>query len=98
MQFIGLLGSIPQIIVVVATLMYVTKRSTPEGMLMAIGAVIGLLVSLFYTVALPWLSGRYGMDWYQSKVIFISGIGIIGGLSFSIGLLMLVQDVLKDRR
>lgn len=97
MRFIGLLGIIPQIIVVIAVMMYVVKRSTAEGVLMTIGAIIGLITSLFYTVALPWLFDIYGSAWYESYLGLIGAVGTLGGLCFAIGLLLLIQNILKAK-
>jgi hypothetical protein len=97
MRFIGLLGTIPQVIVVVAVMMYVVKRTTAEAVLMVIGAVIGLITSLFYTVALPLLFDVYGSAWYESYIWIIGAIGTLGGLCFAVGLLLLIQNVLRAK-
>lgn len=96
MRFIGLIGTIPQVIVLVAVLMYIAKRSTAEAVLMMIGAIIGLISSIFYVVALPWLSENYGMDWYMSYASVIGIVATLGGLCFAVGLLILVQKSLKS--
>jgi hypothetical protein len=97
MKFIGILGTIPQIIVVIAVVMYSVKRFTTEAVLLLIGATIGLITSVSYSVALPWLFGTYGSTWYESYIWIIAAIGTLGGLCFAIGLLLLVQNILKTR-
>jgi len=96
-MFIGLLGTIPQIIIVIAVSMYAAKRSSAEAVLMMIGAITGLLSSIFYTVALPWVINTYGITWYQSYSILISAVAMLGGLCFAIGLLLLVQNILSAK-
>lgn len=97
MRFIGILGTIPQIIVVIAVVMYAAKRSTTEAVLLLIGAIIGLISSVFYSLALPWLFETYGSTWYESYISIIATVGMVGGLCFAIGLLLLVQNILKNR-
>ena len=96
-MFIGLLGTIPQIIIVIAVSMYAAKRSSAEAVLMMIGAITGLLSSIFYTVALPWVINTYGITWYQSYSILISAVAMLGGLCFAVGLLLLVQNILNTK-
>jgi len=96
-MFIGLLGTIPQIIIVIAVLMYAARRSSAEAVLMMIGAITGLLSSVFYTVALPWVINTYGITWYQSYSILISAVAMLGGLCFAVGLLLLVQNILNAK-
>lgn len=88
----GFLGAVPNIVILIATIMYVSKRSTPEAYLMLIGGITGLLTSLFYSVGMPLLT-RDGGGWesYQYYVTAISAIGGIGSLSFAIGLVLLVR-------
>ena len=97
MRFIGILGIIPQVIVVIAVVMYAAKRFTTEAVLLLIGATIGLISSVFYSIALPWLFGTYGSTWYESYIWIIAAVGTLGGLCFAIGLLLLVQNILRTR-
>lgn len=96
MRFLGLLGAIPQIIVVTAVMMYVAKRFSVEAVLMMVGSIIGLMSSIFYVLVLPWLSEAYGMAWYPSYAALIGVVGTLGGLCFAIGLLLLVLKILKS--
>ena len=97
MNYISLVTAIPNIIILIATLLYITRRFTMDGLLMMIGAVIGLLSSVFNTVIMPWLFGTYGVKWYESYMMLVAGTSVIGGLCFSIGLLLLVQNVLSSK-
>jgi hypothetical protein len=97
MRFIGLISTIPQIIVLIAVLMYVSRRATAEGMLMLIGAFIGVIASAFNIVGLPWLFEHYGSDWYTSYGMLIGAVHTLGGLCFAIGLLILIQNILKTK-
>jgi hypothetical protein len=56
MEFItGVLHLVPQVIVMVAVIMYVAKKSTPDGTLMLIGSIAILLLSAVYTFGIPFL-------------------------------------------
>lgn len=92
MALFGLLGAIPHIIVLVATILYVSKRSTIEAFLMVIGAVTGLISFLFFTVGIPLMNIDYGLE-YQSFMSIFSAIGTLGSLAFAIGLLILLQKL-----
>ncbi len=97
MRFIGLITTIPQLIVLIAVLMYVSRRATAEGMLMLIGSFIGVIASAFNIVGIPWLFERYGSDWYASYGMIIGAVHTLGGLCFAIGLLILIQNVLRTK-
>lgn len=88
----GLFGAIPHIIILIATIIYVSKRSTIEAILMVIGAVTGLLSFLFFTVGISLL----GID-YQSFMSIIASIGTLGSLAFAIGLLILLRKLATNK-
>lgn len=92
MALFGLFGAIPHLIILIATILYVSKRSTPEAFLMVIGAVAGLLSFVFFTVGIPLMSVDYGLE-YQSFMSIFSAIGTLGSLAFAIGLLMLLRKL-----
>ena len=94
----SLVGVIPSIAVLAATLYYVGKRSTPEGYLMFVGSLIGLLTHLFYTVGIPLLTRAGGADSFSSYQAYLVPVGIIstiGAVLFAVGLFMLVHKVVK---
>lgn len=96
MALFGLLGAIPHIIVLIATILYVSKRFTIEAFLMVIGAVTGLISFLFFTVGIPLMSIDYGLE-YQSFMSIFSAISTLGSLAFAIGLLILLQKLATSK-
>lgn len=94
----NLIGIIPSVAVLAATIYYISKRSTPEGYLLAIGALIGLLTHLFYSVGIPLLTRSGGVDSFSSYQAYLIPVGIvstIGAILFAIGLFMLIHKVVK---
>jgi hypothetical protein len=94
----NIVSVIPSVAVLAATIYYISKRSAPEGYLMAIGALIGLLTHLFYSVGLPLLTRSGGVDSYAMYQTYLVPVGIvstIGAVLFAIGLFMLVHKVVK---
>jgi NO-binding membrane sensor protein with MHYT domain len=94
----GLFSLIPHLIVLIAAIQYVSKRSSPEGILITIGAAIGLLSSSVYTVGLPLLNSMNanGMEFYQSYWVIVSVVGTLGSFAFAIGLLLLVRKAIAN--
>lgn len=94
----NLVNIIPSVAVLAATIYYISKRSAPEGYLMAAGSLIGLLIQLFYSVGMPLLARSEGADFYSSYQAYLIPIGIIstiGAILFAIGLFLLVHKVVK---
>lgn len=94
----NLTGIIPSVAVLAATIYYISKRSTPEGYMLTIGALIGLLTHLFYSIGIPLLTRNGGADAfsaYQAYIIPVGIISTIGAILFAIGLFMLVHKVVK---
>jgi len=98
MRFIGLITIIPQFILLIAVLMYVSRRSTAaEGILMLIGIIVGLFATIFNIVGLPWLFDLYGSGWYTTYGPIIGAVHTLAGLCFAVGFLILVQNALKTK-
>lgn len=99
MNFINSLFSfIPHIIVLVAVIQYLNKFSGAEGVLMLIGAIIGILTSLFYGMVLPYLGRDNGYENIQQYITLAGIVGTLGALSFAIGLLLAVQKLVSDKK
>ncbi|WP_461638220.1 hypothetical protein [Labilibaculum euxinus] len=93
----SLLFIIPQIIIVVACIINLKKKSA-SGILVLIGAGIGLLTTLFYNLAIPILFQVFNTNIYSDNTIIfslITGISFIGSMLFAIGLLLLIQEKVK---
>jgi uncharacterized protein with PQ loop repeat len=94
----NVISILPSVAVLAATIYYISKRSAAEGYLMAIGALIGLLTHLFYTVGIPLLTRNGGVDSYSIYQAYLLPVGIIstiGAVLFAVGLFMLVHKVVK---
>lgn len=94
----NLISIIPSVAVLAATIYYISKRSTAEGYLMAIGSLIGLLTHLFYSVGIPLLTRSGGVDsfsTYQAYLVPVGIISTIGAILFAVGLFLLVHKVVK---
>jgi hypothetical protein len=93
----GIFTLLPHIILLVAAILYVSKRPGPEGFLMAGGVIINVISSFIFTIGFPMLSNMGGLDPYQSYLIFVSAFSTLGSFAFAIGLLMLIRKVLDTR-
>jgi hypothetical protein len=92
MEFVtGILHLVPHVIVIIAVIMYVSKKSTPEGTLMLIGSIMILLLSAIYTLAIPFLVRINEYESMQSYIGLLTMISIVGSLLFAIGFLMLIK-------
>lgn len=94
----GLLFVIPQIIIIVACIKYLKHRKTASGILIFIGAIIGLLGSIFHSTVIPILVHFDIIDYNIGGInIFTitTPISFIGSLLFAIGLFQLIQEKLR---
>lgn len=95
--FAGLLGIVPHVIILIASITLNSKRPSSDATMMLIGAVISLGVSSFYSVIMPLLVKAQGSyDSLTSYFGMISIIGTAGWLLFAIGLLLFVQKSVKS--
>lgn len=94
----NLLFIIPQIIILVACITYLNHKKSSSGILLLVGAIIGLLSSLLHSVIIPLLMLQTDMDLYSGSVnvlMFSTPIAFIGAILFAIGLLLLIQEKIK---
>jgi len=93
----SLLGLLIQVIVFGVCAYYVAQKQTSDSYLLAVGSVIHLLTSAFYTVGLPILS-RMSVDVYSNRSIFsmVGFISLIGSISFYAGLIILIFNYIKQ--
>jgi hypothetical protein len=98
MEFItGILHLVPHIIVVIAVIIYVSKKSTPEGTLMLIGSIVSLLLSAIYTLAIPFLIRVNEYESMQSYIGLLSMVSMLGSLLFAIGFLLVIKKVVAEK-
>jgi hypothetical protein len=90
-------GLITEIVIFVTCLTYMTRSRTTDSRLLFIGALIGLIVRGFY-LTLPYLmvssdSGQRPMEMFYG---FASLFSFVSSVFFCIGLVLLIQRVVKS--
>jgi len=90
------LFSVPQIIVVIACSMYVSKKSETDAVLMLIGSIIVVLVQGFQFI-IPALSTSDILNYTEITTVYtiINILGYIGSTLFAIGLVLLIRKIIK---
>ncbi len=94
----GLLYFIPQVIITIACILNVRHKNNSSGILLLIGAIIGLLGAFFYKVAVPILIQQLGTEILSGPITiftFATPISFIGAILFAIGLLLFVQEKIR---
>ncbi|WP_340202360.1 hypothetical protein [Ascidiimonas sp. W6] len=93
----ALLFLIPQCIIIIACILYLIKKISLEGILLLTGALIALLVSLFYQLIWPYLLQENFVDAGSTMIfLIVGGISLLGSLSFAIGFYLVTQKALKN--
>ncbi|HEY9045660.1 MAG TPA: hypothetical protein VIN08_07175 [Ohtaekwangia sp.] len=93
----GLLGLLPTILILTASLYYVSRRSSADGYLMALGSLVSLFTQSFYSLGIPILR-HLDMDVMAVYDRFSIPVGIVSVLShlmFAVGLFMLIHKTVK---
>jgi hypothetical protein len=96
--FTGLLGTIPAIIILIATLKLNAKSPGSERAMMMVGSVISIGVTVFYSLVVPILMQNGNHDSIAGYFGAIRVLGIAGGFLFSIGLLLFVQKFVGEKK
>jgi len=94
----GILNFIPHVIILIAVILYAKKHPTPEGIMMLAGAIVGTLVSFFYTLIFPYLVRNDGYDSYQKYMGTVGAVSTLGYLAFAVGLLLTFQKIVSDKK
>lgn len=95
--FLGLLTSIPQIIIVVLCIYYLYKVGTKtEGILLTTGSTISLLCGVASVVGASYFSG-FGVDSYLTFTYIVQGFSFIGSILFVIGFFLLIRKTIKNK-
>lgn len=93
----GLLFLIPQGIIIITCILYLSKKTSIEGFLLLIGSMVALLVSIFYQFIYPFLLDESILSTGSTLIFYvIGGISFFGALSFAIGFFMLAKKALKS--
>jgi ABC-type cobalamin transport system permease subunit len=95
-KIFSLAGLFTEIVIFVTCLMYMTRSKTTDSRLLFIGALIGLIVRGFY-LTLPYMmtstdSGYRPIEMFYG---FASLFSFVSSLIFCIGLVLLIQRVIK---
>ena len=96
----SLTSLIPQLIVFSACIYYISKKKTIAGIFLIIGSVFGLLSSIFYGMLMPYMiaGNRLQIEFYDSSMMLvIRAIGFLMSMLFSIGLFLLIHNIVKKR-
>ncbi len=92
---------LPQMVVVGICLYYLLKKFSIDGVLLSLGAFFSLLITIFYVVVLPYLFESEIMDISsESYTIFLAIVNVISffaSVLFAVGLVLLVNKVLKAK-
>ncbi len=91
---ISVVGLIPELVIVLLSIYYVSQSKTSDAKLLFAGALIGLLARIFFMIV-PYLAMQSG-DNYSSLAQFYSlgnVVGLIGSVLFCFGLGLLIQRV-----
>lgn len=93
----SLIALISPLVIFIASCYYFSKIVKADSVLLFVGAAIGLLISVFYNVIMPYLIQTQSMAVNVStKYYTLTGIiGFIGGISFAIGLFMLIVNTIN---
>jgi cytochrome bd-type quinol oxidase subunit 2 len=85
--FIGLLRALPQLAIFTACIVFVVKKRRVDAILLTIGSFLGLVATIFHSIAWPLLSdnsSRYEM------LNAVGSISILGSLIFVAGFIVLI--------
>ena len=92
---------IPQLIILSACIYYLIKKTTLDGILLILGSLVGLAVTIFRIIVLPYLYQKNIVDPITGGInlmTFIGAISFIGSLAFSTGLFILIYNSVRTRK
>lgn len=92
---------IPQLIILSACFYYLIKKITAVGLLLFMGTMIGLLLTIFNIIVLPYLYKEQILDQSTHIILSMSILGplsFLASLSFSTGFFLLIYNVIKNKK
>lgn len=89
-SLLSVLHSVPQLIIIVAGIFYISKKQTPDSILITIGAVVSFLSHSLNS----FLYQRMG----DSILMITSAISLIANFMFAIGLFILVKNYIDGKQ
>lgn len=95
-SLIGLIGIIPSVLILIASVIILVRTRAAGALLMVIGEALGILSTLFWAISWPILAKSASAS--HQMVIFSSInqiVGMIAGLLFGIGLILLATKVFR---
>jgi hypothetical protein len=96
-SLLSLVGFIPELIIFIACINFMVQSKSSESKLLFTGALVGMLVRLFY-VLIPYLMLTSDYQSTASYYTLAGAIGLIGRVLFCVGLVLLIQRVLGNRK
>lgn len=98
-SLLSLVSIISPVIVFGTCCYFLAKKTSVEAILMIIGSGIGLIVTLFYSVLIPFLVNDRHLDYTEiSQYYTLVGIvSFIASLCFAAGFLILVYNTVKKK-
>ncbi|WP_024771167.1 hypothetical protein [Aquimarina macrocephali] len=95
--FLGILTSIPQLVIVILCIYYITKiGSKTEAILLTTGSIISLLCGISNVVGATYIS-TLGVDSYVIFIYIIQGFSFLGSILFVIGFFILIRKIIKSK-
>lgn len=93
--FLGLLTSIPQLIIVILCVYYIFKTgSKTEGILLTIGSITSLLCDVSNVVGAMSVN-TLRADSYVTFTYIVQGFSFLGSVIFVIGFFLLIKKTIK---
>lgn len=96
-QLLRLVYLIPQILILIAVIILMTRKNGIIPVLMLIGSIAGILSNVYYSILVPVLLDMNIVDTmtvYNSRVSSaISIFGTLAHVCFAVGLLLLVLEI-----
>jgi hypothetical protein len=95
-----LFSLIPQLIILIVCIYYLTKKTSMEGMLLFMSSLFIILVSTYNRVILPLLIQReiMGKDTWSWLVPSVIAFSFLIHLAFAIAVVMLLVRVFRDSK
>lgn len=96
--FFNALSMLPQLLIVIACIYYISKKTTVDAILLTIGSFISLLLHGFNALLMPML-WTYDSGSFETRMLIIrvsSIMGFVAWALFGVGLLLLIIKQVKQ--
>lgn len=93
----GIISLVPEVLIFIAILFYLSKEKSSDAILMIIGSSIGIIMTIYSNWIFPLLLRDIGsgftLNMYQSGIVSI--LYFIGSFSFAIGFFLMLHKLFK---